>query len=435
MELKDSQLPDDWQLSRIAEKFAFTNKPRDIRVDDYATIPFVPMDLLPTGRLFFSDFALKSPKDISSGTYFEDGDLLLSKITPCFENGKQGIATSVPGGFGIATTEVIPIKAIDSVSYLPFLALYLLHADVRNQLAGKMEGATGRQRLAKSVLEEWTMPFPPLPEQRAIAAVLSKIQAAAELQEKIVATLKQLKAATMAKLFREGLRGEPARSETRFGQVPQEWEIELLTEHAYVQTGVAKGRKIDNSSAIELPYLRVANVQDGYLDLSEIKTIRLRETERERYSLQVDDVLLTEGGDFDKLGRGYLWKGQIKNCVHQNHIFAVRTDRKTLLPEFFVYLVQSPYGKAYFLSVAHKTTNLACINSHKLKAFPILLPSLSEQRKIAAILGGIDERIGQETNRLTAFKHLFSSMLHLLITGQLRVKNLIKEMAPQSPTA
>jgi type I restriction enzyme S subunit len=232
----------------------------------------------------------------------------------------------------------------------------------------------------------------------------------------------ELKAATMAKLFREGLRGEHIpRSDTRFGEVPQEWKIESLNEHAYVQTGIAKGRKLDSSFGIELPYLRVANVQDGYLDLSEIKTIRLREAERERYSLQVNDILLTEGGDFDKLGRGYLWKGQIENCVHQNHIFAVRTNQKTLLPEFFVYLVQSPYGKAYFLSVAHKTTNLACINSHKLKAFPILLPSLSDQREIAAILTGIDRKIDQHTHKLKTFRYLFSSMLHLLMTGQVRV--------------
>src|SRR6266542_6299630 len=83
------------------------------------------------------------------------------------------------------------------------------------------------------------------------------MQAAVEIQEKIVGTLQELKAATMAKLFREGLRGESvSRSETRFGQVPQKWKMEALTQHAYVQTGVTKGRKIDNSSAIELPYLR-----------------------------------------------------------------------------------------------------------------------------------------------------------------------------------
>ena len=97
----------------------------------------------------------------------------------------------------------------------------------------------------------------------------------------------------------------------------------------------------------------------------------------------------------------------------------------TLLPEFFVYLVQSPYGKAYFLSVAHKTTNLACINSHKLKAFPILLPSLSEQHEIAAILTGIGQKIDQHTDKLKTFKHLFSSMLHLLMTGHVRVSNAV----------
>ena len=165
-------------------------------------------------------------------------------------------------------------------------------------------------------------------------------------------------------------------------------------------------------------------MQDGYLDLSEIKTIRLRATELQRYSLQVGDVLLTEGGDFDKLGRGYLWNGQLQDCVHQNHIFAVRTDSIRLLPEFFAYLVQSPYGKAYFLSVAHKTTNLACINSSKLKAFPLLLPELSEQRGIVTILGKIDQQLDGQMSKVSFLKRLFSSMLHLLMTGQVQLNNL-----------
>lgn len=204
-ELINGQLPSDWELVEIGQKFTFTTKPKGLNFEDREIIHFAPMERIPSDRLYFSDFVLKAPQEISSGTYFEDGDLLLSKITPCFENGKQGIATKMPEGFGIATTEVIPIKAIEGVSYLPFLAMYLLDRSVRNSLAGKMEGATGRQRLAKSVLKDWKMPFPPLPEQRAIAAVLSKIQAVMEVQDKIVATLKELKAATMAKLFREGI--------------------------------------------------------------------------------------------------------------------------------------------------------------------------------------------------------------------------------------
>jgi len=269
-------------------------------------------------------------------------------------------------------------------------------------------------------LRSLSVPRPPTDHQRAIAEVLSKVQSAVEAQEKIVAGLRELKAVTMAKLFREGLRGE-RRKQTEIGEIPRSWETRPLSACAVVQTGIAKGRKVEGGDSAELPYLRVANVQDGYLDLSEIKTIVIRSDEVQRYLLQAGDVLLTEGGDFDKLGRGYIWKGQIADCVHQNHIFAVRTDEQVLLPEFFAYQAQSPYGKTYFLKVAHKTTNLACINSSKLKEFPVLLPDLKEQRQIAHVLESIAAKADIELQRLGRLRSLFSSTLHLLMTGQVRV--------------
>ncbi|MEK6776175.1 MAG: restriction endonuclease subunit S [bacterium] len=186
------EMPESWGVKSIGQVFEFTTKHRGLRFENYESIPFIPMDLIPLDRLFFSDFVLRKPKEITSGTYFEEGDLLVSKITPCFENGKQGIPTKIPGAFGIATTEVVPIKAKEEVSHLPFLAMYLLDSEVRNSLAGKMEGATGRQRLSKSVLEEWPIPFPSFSEQRDIANVLLKIQAMEESNSKKRDILKSL---------------------------------------------------------------------------------------------------------------------------------------------------------------------------------------------------------------------------------------------------
>ena len=227
--------------------------------------------------------------------------------------------------------------------------------------------------LSRSKLAELPIVLPPLSEQKKIAHVLSTAQRAIEAQERIVQTTTELKKALMQKFFTEGIRGEPQK-QTEIGPIPESWEVVPLNKCAFVQTGITKGRKIPPEEGIELPYLRVANVQDGYLDLTEMKSITIRKKEKQRYMLEDGDVVLTEGGDFDKLGRGFIWHGQIQNCVHQNHVFAVRPDTSRLSSEFFAYQSQSPYGKRYFLSVAHKTTNLACINTTKLKAFPVLLP-------------------------------------------------------------
>lgn len=174
--------------------------------------------------------------------------------------------------------------------------------------------------------------------------------------------------------------------------VPNGWERKPLEKVAEIKTGVAKGKK-GLKDPIEVPYLRVANVQDGYIDLSEVKTIQIERHQLERYSLQVGDVLMTEGGDFDKLGRGDVWQGQITPCLNQNHVFAVRPNQKVLLPYFLGALSGSNYGKTYFLSCAKRSTNLASINSTQLKEFPVLTPPLPEQRKIAKILSTWDKAI------------------------------------------
>src|SRR5205085_6580180 len=94
----------------------FTKKPRHLRVADFEQIPFVPMALIPSGSVYSNRFVLRRTKAITSGTYFEAGNVLLAKITPCFENGKQAIVTPLPTPFGVATTEVIPFREIPGVS-------------------------------------------------------------------------------------------------------------------------------------------------------------------------------------------------------------------------------------------------------------------------------------------------------------------------------
>ena len=249
------------------------------------------------------------------------------------------------------------------------------------------------------------------------------MQRAIEAQERIIQTTTELKKTLMHKLFTEGTRGEPQK-QTEIGLIPESWEVIPLSKCAFVQTGIAKGRKISPGEGIELPYLRVANVQDGYLDLAEMKAITIGKKEQQRYVLQDGDIVLTEGGDFDKLGRGFIWHGQIENCVHQNHIFAVRPDVSRLSNEFFAYQSQSPYGKRYFLSVAHKTTNLACINTTKLKAFPVLLPNPNEQQEIIKVCRSIDDKISLAQSKKVSIQDLFRTLLHELMTAKIRVDGI-----------
>lgn len=202
---------------------------------------------------------------------------------------------------------------------------------------------------------------------------------------------------------------------SRIKSLPTGWKRTRLEKVAIIQTGIAKNQN-SKDECIELPYLRVANVQDGYLDLSEIKTINIQKDKANRYRLENGDVLLTEGGDFDKLGRGAVWQGQIKNCVHQNHVFAVRPNNHELLSFFLSAQTGSSYGKRYFLSCSKQSTNLASINSSQLKAFPVLLPPLPEQKAIADLLSTWDEAIEKAERLIQAKEASLKGQVQRLIS-------------------
>jgi type I restriction enzyme S subunit len=158
------------------------------------------------------------------------------------------------------------------------------------------------------------------------------------------------------------------------------WPIRNLGEVAEIQAGVTLGRTLTGRT-IRRPYLRVANVQDGHLDLTTVKEVEIGFEEMEKWRLLSGDVLLTEGGDWDKLGRGTVWREEIPDCIHQNHIFRVRVDNSVLLPEFLSLQTASPYGRRYFHCASKQTTNLASINQRQLRAFPVKLPPIETQAK------------------------------------------------------
>ncbi len=207
-------------------------------------------------------------------------------------------------------------------------------------------------------------------------------------------------------------------------KAPKGWKIRTLEEVAGIQTGLSKSAS-RTGDFIRLPYLRVANVQDGHFDLSEIKEIDVPKESVDRFRVAVGDLLLTEGGDFDKLGRGAIWKGAIPNCVHQNHIFVVRANESLLDRRFLAMQTQGAHGRAYFQSCSKQSTNLASINSSQLKQFPVLLAPLPEQQKIADILGTWDDALEKLDALIVAKDRRKQTLMQQLLTGKRRLKGAV----------
>lgn len=249
-------------------------------------------------------------------------------------------------------------------------------------------------------LREMSVPVPSLEEQRRIVDVLKRADGIRRLRKQAQDTARQLIPALFIDMF-----GDPSTN-------PNSFEVRPLKETADIGSGVTKGRKLDGYETIDLPYLAVANVQDGHLNLDRVKSIRIKPSEIEKYRVLPGDFLMTEGGDPDKLGRGAIWSGEIETCLHQNHVFRVRCNQEVLLPEYLRSLVGSHYGKGYFLRVAKQTTGIASINKTQLGNFPVLMPPIDIQNEFVEQLGNVQSIQDQQESVQSRTESTFQSILY-----------------------
>lgn len=202
------------------------------------------------------------------------------------------------------------------------------------------------------------------------------------------------------------------------------WVLTEFGKLAAITSGVTLGRKV-NEPTILYPYLRVANVQRWGLDLREVKTTEVTQAEIERYTLTKGDILLTEGGDWDKVGRTAIWNDEIPNCIHQNHVFRARLHKPEAIRERWIEIyMNSSSGRSYFGNASKQTTNLASINMTQLRGCPVPIPSIQEQ----------DFIIERYRNLLSLCDALEARLQESLRLGQALLSSVVKHILdPASP--
>ena len=176
---------------------------------------------------------------------------------------------------------------------------------------------------------------------------------------------------------------------------PAGWEWRNLGSLLLITGGVTLGRKLAGRELVSLPYLRVANVQRGFLVLDQVKEIEVPADEVAKYALAPGDLLTTEGGDWDKVGRTAIWQGEVAKCLHQNHVFRSRPYTDTFSSRWVELYLNSPPARDYFAGSSKQTTNLASINMTQLRACAFPVPPLAEQQRIVAVVDDLLERCDQ----------------------------------------
>jgi type I restriction enzyme S subunit len=379
----------------------------DPRQTEFAELPHVNGESIESGTCRLLHMETVSDARLISGKYlFEPGDVLYSKLRPYLRK------VTVAKFRGLCSADMYPIRVARERIDPQFLA-WLLVSEGFTRYAVEESGRARMPKLNREQLFAWNTALPPIDEQRRILAmlgerieVMERARAAAEAQ---LAVAKALATAYLRRTFG--------------GRSSQHWPRTPLAEIGEIVSGVTLGRKLGVRETRRVAYLRVANVKDGHLDLSDVYEIDATEAEVVKLHLRPGDLLLTEGGDADKLGRGACWRGEIPECIHQNHIFRVRFDPEHILPEFVSAQVGSPYGKAYFLGHAKQTTGIATINQRVLAAFPLMVPAFHEQERIVAVLDAVKreaERVRQAVEtRLSHLRSLPAALLRRAFSGEL----------------
>lgn len=331
------------------------------------------------------------------------GDILFARTGAT--TGKSYLIRNCPER-AVFASYLIRVRATEVVEPR-FLARFFETPDYWQQVHLNARGAA-QVGINSTVLRGLEIPLPPRPEQLRIAAILDQADDLRRKRRQSLGRFDDLAEAVFLDLF-----GDPHRN-------TKGWNDTLsLGEVAEIASGVTIGRNLAGQKTRSAPYLAVINVQDRALNLESVKVTEATEDEIARYRLFPGDLLLTEGGDPDKLGRGTLWHGEIDDCIHQNHVFRVRLTIDSVDPVFLNWLVGSRRGKRYFLRSAKQTTGIATINMRQLRDFPLLVPPLAMQREFRARLEAIAALKATAIAHLARLDALFASLQHRAFRGEL----------------
>lgn len=426
MSLFESDLADGRAWTRVGDLYEITRKPRNRNVSSYASVPFFPMEAIPQGGEFEARYAEKSPSSITSGTYFERGDILVAKITPSFENGKQALVEQLPLDFGYATTEVIPLHPKTSAQDKRLLFYYLLHPDVRSFVAEKMEGATGRQRVPEDVLLD--LPFPEIGEreQKNIANSLQLVQEGIQLEKHCFEKVTTLKQVVMRELFTRGLRGG-AQKETEIGPVPESWEIVPLGSLGKIGNGTTPNRQ--NPAYWEsgtIPWITSSRMYERQITGSDEYVTRTALEKCNLPLLQPGAILIAIVGQGKTLGHCAILDVE---ASASRHVGFIQPGGASISSGFLRGYLESQYKYLRQLASGNGSTRGA-LTGAILKKVPVPLPSLDEQREIVPILDALDRKIALHRQKRAALEKLFRSLLHKLMTGDILVGELDLSVFP-----
>lgn len=415
-------IPEDWEVVKVkdvAKKMKAGGTPRK-SVKEYwenGKIPFVLIEDMTKNNLYIYDTKERITTkglDNSSAWIVPPNSLLLSMYATIGETA----INKIPVATNQAILAIIPNKNFDVV-----YGAYCLKYHSKRLIMQNIQST--QKNVNRGIVENFLIPLPPLPEQKKIAHVLSTIQEAKEGTEAVIKAAKELKKSLTKYLFTYGPvplnEAENVKlKETEIGLIPEEWEVVKLGDVLLkAQYGLSK-RASDSG---KYPMIRMNNMINGKIDVSDLKYIDLDEEEYQKFKVNKGDILFNRTNSIELVGKTSLFDLDL-DCVFASYIIRLSLDTQRLMPEFLNYYMNIDATQKNLKKLASRGVSQSNISATKLKTFKVPIPPLHIQQKIASILSAVDEKIEKEENKKKALEELFKSMLHNLMTGKVRVKDL-----------
>lgn len=287
---------------------------------------------------------------------------------------------------------------------LPHFLMYWVQAN-RAEFEGRASGSTFPE-INRSKVKAVPVRLPGLSEQLRIVDLIGTLDTLLRSSENALERVRESRSALEQQICRE----------------LSLLDAVQLGDIADVVGGVTKDKKKqDVPGNVEVPYLRVANVQRGYLVLDEITTIKVPTSTADRLLLRGGDLLLNEGGDRDKLGRGWVWEEQVPNCIHQNHVFRARIHDPQAFNPRFLSMWANTFGPDWFWANGGQTTGIASISMSRIKQFPVPLVDPENQLAAVEVIDALRDCQQAMDREIRSLQHLRATLLTSLLSGAFQI--------------
>ena len=416
------QVPDGWQRVRLGDVAMVNPKRPRLDVDADTLVTFVPMAAVGEDFSGIKENYTRPLSEVSKGyTYFEEDDLLFSKITPCLQNGKHSIAKNLLNGIGFGSTEFHVVRAGDSASP-KFLFRSLIRPDIIKECADSFTGTAGQQRVQPDTLRSLPVLIPPLPEQRAIAAVLDSIDDAIEGAEAVIAATEELRDALLHALLTRGLPGQHTefRDVPGLGTIPADWEVVRLGD---VVPKFEYGTSVRcTTETVGMPILRIPNIASGVLNLTDLKYADLGPKESASVQLDAGDILLVRtNGNPETCGQCWVSDGMEGQWGFASYLVRGRADQSQVNPWFIGHFLRSDTGRRLLKGNIRTSAGNYNLSVGNLGLMPLPCPPRLEQDSIVNTTKGLSRSIEFAREEAVKLRFLKESTAEALLTGMVRV--------------